>query len=71
MRESWTGDLIGKMHNSEIRLKELAEVSHLSTAYVCMILNGKRNPPDARERLESAFEQIVSTRNKHTTKPVQ
>lgn len=71
MRESWTGDLIGRMHNNEITSKELAKASHLSTAYVCMILNGKRNPPDARERLESAFEQIVSTRNKHTTNPVQ
>lgn len=59
MREQWTGELVGKMHNAEVTLEELGKEAGVGKAYVSMILNGARSPAGARERLEAAFESIV------------
>lgn len=58
MLEIWTGNLIGAMHNAKITRKDIADELGVSKAYVTMILNGARNPPKARERLEAAFETV-------------
>lgn len=62
MVEKWTGRLVGKMHNERITYDELAEELGVSKPYVGMILNGKRNPPGAKERLEQAVDAIVEKR---------
>lgn len=59
MKEKWTGELIGRMHNADVTLEELGTELGVGKSYVSMILNGLRNPVGARERLESAFESIV------------
>lgn len=64
MKEEWTGELIGKMHNKDITLDDLAEELGVGKSYVSMILNGKRNPSGARERLYSAFEKIAERKEK-------
>ena len=61
--ESWTGELIGKMHISEVRIDELAKEAGFSKGYISMILNCKKKPPGARERLEAAFERIIERRS--------
>ena len=58
MPEAWTGELIGRMHNSRITYDDIAAELGVGKAYVCMILNGRRNPPDAKERLNGAFERV-------------
>lgn len=57
MPEEWTGNLIGRMHNARITYDDLAEEMGCGKAYVCMILNGRRNPPDAEARLNEAFDR--------------
>ncbi len=61
--EQWTGELVGKMHNEKIRLEDVASELGVTKAYVSMLLNCKRKPKDARERLEHAVEEIIRRKN--------
>ena len=63
MPETWTGNLIGKMHNKDVTYDELAEEMGVTKSYVSMILNGHRRPPDLRNRMEVAFTSIIQRRN--------
>lgn len=58
----WTGDLIGKMHNTGISKKDLAKELNYTPEYVSMVFNGKKEPPGAEERFNKAFENIVAER---------
>ena len=62
MREEWTGVLIGRMHVEEITMQDMATEMQCTKSYVSRLLNGTRNPPNARERLEAAFENILRRR---------
>lgn len=62
MPEKWTGRLVGKMHNARIRVEDVAAELGVTTGYISMILNGKRNPPQARKRLEGAVADIIARR---------
>lgn len=64
MKEKWTGVLIGKMHNADVTIEDLANELGWVKGYVSMILNGHRKPAGAREKLEQAFNSIVSRRKK-------
>ena len=62
MPEKWTGRLIGKMHNERVTMEELGAEMGVTKAYVSMILNGARKPAGVQERIEAAFESVVSKR---------
>ena len=62
MVEKWTGRLIGKMHNNGVSAADLAAELGVTKAYVSMILNGARKPPEAKNRLESAVDAIIARR---------
>ena len=62
MVEKWTGRLIGKMHNNGVSAAELATELGVTRAYVSMILNGARKPPEAKNRLETAVDAIIARR---------
>lgn len=62
MKEAWTGDLVGRMHTYEVTQDDLAKEIGVSKAYISMILNGQKNPPNAKERLNDAFEEIAKRR---------
>lgn len=62
MVEKWTGRLIGKMHNNGVSNADLAAELGITKAYVSMILNGARKPPDAKSRLEAAVDAIIARR---------
>lgn len=66
MVQKWTGRLVGKMHNERIKAEDIASELGVSTAYVSMILNGKRNPPNAKERFEAAVNAIIEKRKPTT-----
>lgn len=51
------------MHIHGITCEQLAIEMGVSKAYVSMILSSKREPKDARQRLESAVNSIISKRN--------
>lgn len=63
--EAWTGNLIGKMHNKGISYDDLAEEMGVGKAYISMILNGKRKPPNIRKRMEEALENIIQRNTKN------
>ena len=62
MPEKWTGRLVGRMHNERVTYDELAAEIGIGKAYLSMILNGKRKPPQIRERVEAAFEAVLEKR---------
>lgn len=59
MPETWTGNLIGKMHNKDITYDELAAELGVTKSYISMILNGKRRPDGIRKRMEDAVDRLV------------
>ena len=60
--EKWTGALIGKMHNNNIKQIDLANKLGLTNAYVGMILRGERKPPDIRIKMENALDEIIEAK---------
>lgn len=58
--ETWTGELVGKMHNNRITLEMLANELGVTKNYISMILNGHRKPPDIQRRLEKALDEVIS-----------
>lgn len=62
MPEKWTGVLIGKMHNNGIKQVELAKQLGVTNAYAGMILRGERKPPNIRERMERALNELILTK---------
>ena len=60
MPETWTGRLIGKMHNNNITQGDVAKELGVSRGYVSMVLNGVRKPKDARKRMEDAVDHLIS-----------
>jgi predicted transcriptional regulator len=59
MPEKWTGKVVGKMHVESITQFELASELGVTKNYVSMILHGKRNPPDAKERFNNALDRVI------------
>ena len=62
MPEKWTGQLIGKMHNNCVSNDDMAAELGVTKAYISMILNGKRKPPNIRQRMEDALTNILERR---------
>lgn len=62
MPEKWTGQLIGKMHNSRVTYDEIARKLGVGKAYVSMVLNGARSPKDAKQRFNAAYEAVIAER---------
>lgn len=62
MPEKWTGQLIGKMHNSRVTYDEIARKLGVGKSYVSMVLNGARSPKDAKQRFNTAYEEIIAER---------
>ena len=57
MPEKWTGRLIGRMHNERITYEQLANEMGVNKAYISMILNGKRKPPNIQKRMEAIIKR--------------
>lgn len=64
MPETWTGELICKMHNARITKGDLAQEMGVSKPYVSMVLNGVRNTKGMQERMEIAVARIIQRRSK-------
>nr|DAJ43133.1 MAG TPA: antitoxin [Caudoviricetes sp.]DAY58042.1 MAG TPA: antitoxin [Caudoviricetes sp.] len=60
MREKWTGDLVGRMHNAEIKNVDLARELGVGKSYISMILNGEKAPKNAETRLNAAFYAVLN-----------
>lgn len=64
MPEHWTGRVIGRMHNHNITMQELADRMGITRAYVSLLLNSKRNPPGIREKMESTVAEMIKERKR-------
>lgn len=62
MPEKWTGKLVGKMHIERVTCDDLATELGVTRPYISMILNGHRKPDGIQDRMEAAFESVVSKR---------
>ena len=60
----WTGDLIGRMHNAGVDRVDIAEYMGVTKSYITAILNGRKTPPNAKERLNTAFAEVVASKPK-------
>lgn len=63
MPESWTGNLIGDMHNKGITYEELAAEMGVTKSYISMILNGRRKPDGICERMANAVAVIANRKS--------
>lgn len=68
MPETWTGNLIGQMHNNKVSYADIANELGVTKSYISMILNSKRNPPEIQQRMEKAFAKIMERRLKEADK---
>lgn len=68
MPETWTGNLIGQMHNNKVSYADIANELGVTKSYISMILNSKRNPPEIQQRMEEAFAKIMEHRLKEADK---
>lgn len=59
MPAQWTDDMVGKMHNNRITMTQVAEKLGVTKAYVCMVLNGHRNPKGAEQRFMAALDELI------------
>lgn len=62
MPESWTGRLIGKMHNNDISYDDVAKKLGYGKSYISLILNSKRKPPDIQKKMETAVSELIAAR---------
>jgi transcriptional regulator with XRE-family HTH domain len=53
-------ELLVKMRLYKIKQKDIAEHLGITDVYLSMILNGKKNPKNFRERLSNAIDEIIS-----------
>ena len=54
--------MIGRMHNNEVTLEQLAAHLGWTKSYCSMILNGQRKPRGIREKMEAAVSDIIKNR---------
>lgn len=59
MLESWIGEVVGKMHIADIEGKELAQHMGVTPGYLSMLLNGKRSPGGAEQRIKEALDELI------------
>lgn len=60
MPAQWTADLVGKMHLKKITAKQLAEETGWHEKYLSAVMNGHRNPKNAEQKLQAAFDRLVN-----------
>ena len=60
--EMWTGELLAKMHINRVRQVDLARQLGVTEAYISMLMNSKRCTKNAREKLERAYDAIITAR---------
>ena len=63
MTKKWTGNLVGLMHDHKVSKTELAVELSVSREYVSMVLNGHREPANAKERFEAAVNRLIEKKD--------
>ena len=61
--DEWIAEAIGKMYINKITQVELAQYMGYTRSYISSILIGRRKPPQAKERILGAINEIIAERN--------
>lgn len=59
MIAQWTGDVIGEMHVAGVSMKRLADELGWNVKYLSAVLNCRREPKDAEQKVRAALSAIV------------
>ena len=60
--QDWIGNAVGKMHTNKITQIMIAEKIGWSNDYVSMILRGVKSPKGAKEKIETAIDEIIASK---------
>lgn len=58
--ENWIAEAVGKMHIHKIQQRDVAAHLGFTEEYLSMILNGKRTPKKAEQRVMSAIDDLIA-----------
>jgi len=58
MSNSWSADVVGRLHQLRLSKKQLADLTGYSVGYISMILNDKRDTQNARGKIESVLADL-------------
>lgn len=61
--KQWTGDIVAKMHLNKITSIQLAGKIGWHPKYLSMVLNGKRTPKQAEDRVRTALDELIKNKN--------
>lgn len=61
--EVWIANVVGKMHVNKISNIELAKKLNVTPQYISELLNGKKSPKGAEERITAAVEEIIAEKD--------
>lgn len=59
MIAQWTGECVGKMHTNRISITQLAQELGVTREYLSMLLNGRRSPAGAEQRVTEALNRLI------------
>lgn len=60
--KKWIATAVGQMHINRITHSDLARHLGCTREYVTMILNGRKEPKDAKQRITQAINEIIKER---------
>lgn len=68
MPQSWTGDIVAQIHNAKmegivIEHRQIAAHIGWTPGYLSMVLNGKKTPKEAENKVRSALSEILAERS--------
>ncbi len=67
MPERWTGEVMKELHLNRLTCKDLARKMEIREGYLSEILNGKRSPKRAEERVMAALQELIEERRNNDT----
>ena len=62
--ENWIAKAVGTMHKNRITQIDIAKKMGVTNDYISMILLGKKNPKEAKNRINTAIDEIIAEREK-------
>ena len=59
MPAKWTGELVGKIHNAGLTIKEVAAEAGMNPKYISTVLNQDTDAPKAEAKLRASLDRLI------------
>ena len=59
MPAKWTGELVGKIHNAGLTIKEVAAEAGMNPKYISTVLNQDTDASKAEAKLRAALDRLI------------